>query len=301
MIWYLLSKGKTVMSFKPYSHKKEKPLPLFEINRLNDIFIQKGWPKETSFNNHVFDNFCKTLAKYTSEQRDLILTLTEKFIWIRPENYTSYFDKVFSDFISSYEKKFDPKSKPKSQFILCPLLSEQDLYKVKSSTTLLYLIKGQLKAMQNKYSKYDIVIKELPIPERIKESKFNTTVCLVDDFLGTGQTAKAAVSNLENKGIDKEKIVVLVLVGMKEGIKYLVSQGITVFAYLSCDKGITGHEKDTELLNIMDEIEKKICVVKTDKLGYNSSEALVRMIRTPNNTFPFFWLCKKDHEAPFPR
>ena len=37
-------------------------------------------------------------------------------------------------------------------------------------------------------------------------------------------------------------------------------------------------------------------------LGYKASEGLVSMIRTPNNTFPFFWYKTKDGEyGPFSR
>ena len=36
-------------------------------------------------------------------------------------------------------------------------------------------------------------------------------------------------------------------------------------------------------------------------LGYNDSEGLVSMIRTPNNTFPFYWYEKKKGHAPFSR
>lgn len=38
------------------------------------------------------------------------------------------------------------------------------------------------------------------------------------------------------------------------------------------------------------------------ELGYAESEALVTMIKTPNNTFPFYWYEKNSNSyAPFPR
>ncbi len=51
----------------------------------------------------------------------------------------------------------------------------------------------------------------------------------------------------------------------------------------------------------MESIEKKIKPHKNEKLGFKSSEALITLIRTPNNTFPVFWKQKKDRIAPFPR
>lgn len=208
------------MKQKHFTPTINTALPLNEIVRLDGIFSKKGWPRETYFGNKVFDNLCKTLAKFTPEQRELILSLTEDFIWIQPENYVSYFDELFKEFTSSYnfESKPDPtpESEPKSKkkkntkpsLILCPLLPQQDIYKVKSSTALIYLIKGQLEAMQNKYSNYDIVVKDAPDPEGIKSAKQNTIVCLIDDFLGSGNTAEAAVKELIDKGIPDNKDII---------------------------------------------------------------------------------------------
>ena len=298
------------MSYKPIKTKIDKALPLSEVYRLDKIFLKKGWPKETCFDNKVFDNFCKTLAKYTPEQRELIFSLTNDFIWIQPENYMPYFDELFSEFISSYnfeskpesiseeKSKSNKKSRPKIR--LCPLLAKDDTNKVKSSTTLLYLIKGQIKAIQKKYSNYDIFIKDDPT-KNIKNEENNRIFCLVDDFLGTGKTAENAVSILNENGVSTNRIVVLVLVGMKEGIEFLRTKNIAVFAHFICNKGITGNKNDTDKLRIMEEIEKEIKVKKEYNFGYESSESLVRMIRTPNNTFPFFWLWREKHDAPFPR
>lgn len=299
------------MKQKHFTPTIDKALPLNEIIRLDEIFSKKGWPRETCFGNRVFDNFCKTLAEFTPEQRELILSLTEDFIWIQPENYVSYFDELFKEFTSSYNfesipdpiPESEPKSKKntKPSLNLCPLLPQQDIYKVKSSTALIYLIKGQLKAMQNKYSNFNIVVKDAPDLKRIKSANQNTIICLVDDFLGSGNTAEAAVKELIDKGIPNNKIVVLVLVAMKEGIESLKAKNISVFSLFIREKGITGHENATDRLKTMEEIENRIGVYEEDKFGYNSSESLVRMIRTPNNTFPFFWLSRKGHKAPFPR
>ena len=55
----------------------------------------------------------------------------------------------------------------------------------------------------------------------------------------------------------------------------------------------------------MSSIETSIGVTEDYRLGYASSEALVSMIRTPNNTFPIYWFRNKKEKlnlhAPFPR
>lgn len=69
-------------------------------------------------------------------------------------------------------------------------------------------------------------------------------------------------------------------------------------------KGITGRTDGNEknFREVMEMIENRIKVRGDFKFGYAGSEALIRMARTPNNTFPVYWLKnKKNPHAPFPR
>ena len=70
-------------------------------------------------------------------------------------------------------------------------------------------------------------------------------------------------------------------------------------------KGISDKYSDTELskkIKLMEHIEKNLDIPDDYLFGYKKSEALVTMIRTPNNTFPVFWYNKKNEDnAPFPR
>ena len=55
----------------------------------------------------------------------------------------------------------------------------------------------------------------------------------------------------------------------------------------------------------MKKIENKIPKVSKYRMGYEKSEALISLMRTPNNTFPIFWkgIISKGIEidAPFQR
>ena len=61
-------------------------------------------------------------------------------------------------------------------------------------------------------------------------------------------------------------------------------------------------EKESKCMHA---IEGAIKVSSDYNFGYKQSEALVRMIRTPNNTFPIYWYRDKKKKiniyAPFPR
>ena len=76
----------------------------------------------------------------------------------------------------------------------------------------------------------------------------------------------------------------------------------------STKKGISNFYEGNDLSTkstIMTEIERLIPKVKNYKFGFEKSEALVTMAKTPNNTFPVFWkdFQKKGklYKAPFAR
>ena len=55
-------------------------------------------------------------------------------------------------------------------------------------------------------------------------------------------------------------------------------------------------------IKLMTQIENKLKIDKNFSFGYNRSEALISLIKTPNNTFPVFWFTNKKHNvAPFLR
>jgi hypothetical protein len=52
----------------------------------------------------------------------------------------------------------------------------------------------------------------------------------------------------------------------------------------------------------MKKIEEKLNVEKKYLFGYKRSEALISLIRTPNNTFPVFWKTYQHNNiVPFSR
>ena len=257
--------------------------------------MQKSWPTEDHFNDEVFENFCKLLANLDSEQRELIMSLTEEFIWVQEHEYIKYFSEVFNLFITSYNFTRGKK------IYICPLLPKEDFNKTKSSVALLYFVKSHFTALQQKYPDFSITYVESPSFANFDLIKTNYTLCLIDDFIGTGETVERASQHFIEHGIDKNNIVILSLIGMKEGLLNLKDKGYITYAKIECEKGISfkGNARQADLMR---NIEKSIKVSDDFLFGYGASEALVKMLRTPNNTFPIYWLRnKKNQYAPFPR
>lgn len=276
-------------------NQKSPKLSIKDFVRIKDVFIRKNWPIEDYFDDGVFENFCNMLAGLTPDQCNLIISLTEKFLWIQEGAYIKHFSVAFDSFITSYDF-----SRGKRIYI-CPLLPEEDFGKSKSSVSLLYFVKAHLDAIQRKYSDFSITYADSPNAVNLDIIKDSYTLCLIDDFIGTGETVERAAKYFLEQDISKNMMAIVSLVSMKSGIFDLNNKGYSTYTDISCDKGIsyTGDETKIEL---MKNIEKTIKVSDDYKFGYKSSEALVKMMRTPNNTFPIYWLRnKKNKFAPFPR
>lgn len=269
-------------------------LLISDFTRIQEVFNEKGWPIDDTFGDPVFDNFCKMLTSLNKEQYDLVLSLTKDFLWVRDTEYIPHFEKVFLRFTESYSF-----SRGKN-LMFCPLLPEIDFGKSKSSIMLLYLIKARLQAIKTKYSDFKISLADSPNSINVDAIKNKFTLCLIDDFIGTGETALGAIEYFEKNGISRSQIVIISLVGMQEGIERLNENGCCVYSDVICEKGIAKHDNDEEV-RIMKSIEDKIKIKDEFRFGYGASEALVRMMRTPNNTFPVYWCKKNNKHAPFPR
>lgn len=276
-------------------NQKSQGLPITDLARIQNIFTKKNWPIEDTFDDKVFDNFCQLLEGLNVEQRNLILSLTEKFLWVQESEYVKYFSSVFDSFVNSYDFSRGKK------IYLCPLLPEKDFGKSKSSVFLLYFIKARLKAIQEKYIDFKITCADSPNLVDFEMINKEYTLCLIDDFIGTGKTVISATQYFIDHEIEKDMMVIISLVSMKEGISKLTSEGYDTYTNICCEKGLSENGDESQL-NLMKSLEQNIKVREDYKFGYGSSEALVRMMRTPNNTFPIYWLHnKKNPFAPFPR
>lgn len=279
---------------------KENELSISDLARLKAIFDKKCWPIEDEIGDSNFDNFCNWLKDLSSDQSSLMLKLTEDFLWVRDSEYVKIFLDAFASFVEEYEFS------GKKSVIICPLIREEDFGKGKSSIMLLYLIKSRLDILKKKYPQLNIGIAETPKSIKCASLKDSAVLCLVDDFIGSGKTAISAAAYFINQEFPISQIAIISLVSMESGMKMLKNKGYNTYTSIVEQKGITGRGRDEEKeIEIMQAIEAKLMLEDEFKFGYDGSEALVKMIRTPNNTFPIYWYrnMKKgiNKFAPFPR
>lgn len=272
------------------------------IMKLNKVFKTNNWT-EKDIDEFVFDNFCKLINNLDNKQRALIIELTEKYKWI---SYNDYNSRILST-IDSIE--LEKLQKLKTVYLF-PIIKREDEGKFKSGQFLIYQIKSFKRYLKNygeitfKYiSKFD------DLNEENLKMKENEALYLIDDYIGSGETLNFCLDELKvNTSISNDKINIITLASQNEIYEKLKADGIAIYANYISKKGISDYYTPPllqEKIEIMLEIEKMIPGGSHFSLGYNKSEALITMVRTPDNTFPIFWKTYKKgsqkFEAPFSR
>ena len=131
---------------------------------------------------------------------------------------------------------------------------------------------------------------------------------LVDDYIGTGNTLAKTLEQISKNPSIATKFAILSISMQKQAAALLNDKGITYYTAYIENRGISDNfaeEKLVEKLGVMTKIENRIPNIKDYRFGYEKSEALITLIKTPNNTFPVFWkgILHKgvEFQAPFQR
>ncbi len=270
-------------------------LSLRVLAKLKSIFDAHHWPTDQE---DTFDRFCQMLAFLEPEEQDCVLELTKNFLRVDFTEYPHHIRKA----LTGIEPELFREA---ARIYLMPLRAPQDFGKQKSSTFVAYGF-HEYRAHEA-FAGKPVLIIDTPggLPRNFNAS--NSMLILVDDFIGSGETAEGCLNYLrEIVGIDLNKILLLALVVQREGWTRLKGMGPKLVYSEMRGKGITDEFQDPTrqaLTEAMHSIEAKLRFDADICFGYKQCEALVKMIRTPNNTFPVYWKSQTTpkHLAPFPR
>ena len=257
---------------------------------LISVFKEQNWDIEesTAAENSVFDMFCKRLEELESDaDRELMLELTRKYLVVNLEEYGKYMVDVFRKFIDRNKDKIG-----KTEVIhMFPVQDKDYPAKTKSGNVMCYLFQGNLMRRFDEFRNKRIrIIETFDGLEKYKEDI--ECLLLVDDFVGTGDTILGCINLIEEKGIKKERIKALTLVMQEQGRNAVEEYGVEIYSAVLRNKAITDNysiEEAEKKIAQMKNVGKRIKAKKELYLGYKESEGLVSMIKTPNNTFPFYY------------
>lgn len=299
-------KSKSKNNKKNEEKSSRKGLSPQQLISISSVFNDNGWKikKELNPEDSLFNRFCERMLEVKDEEgQALFLDLAKRYLWLSSDFYFMNLLKALEHLVSEYEKLTSD-----TKVYVMMLIAPKDEGKTKSSAMLLYLFNDTRLRIDPRFShhRFEIISDKESLHQKMDDK--DAVLVLVDDYIGTGDTAVACVEQLDKLGIKMEQIAILSLVAQEEGKKKIEEKGIFFCTSNLRNKGISDYYEGKELeknVRLMQKIEKDLKVGEKSRFGYGQSEALVTMCRTPNNTFPVFWyepeLGIKKKLAPFPR
>lgn len=273
-----------------FATAKQPLLSISNYSSLENLFIQKGWEMDPDRDISLFSRFVGTLNLLEDKQQRFLIDLTKDFLWITGAEYAQKLIGVLQKLRESIPDK-------KLFFIKCLPLKEYA--KGKSSGHVLYWLNDQ-------YIKQHVDLGDhqlLDFMEGANEDMLlsgEAVLVMVDDFVGTGETAMNTLEDVRRKYPrlqDNDAIKLLVIVTQAGGHRVITEAGVEVFYSQMVGKGIEDQSINDDdkyrKICLMEGIERRIDKLEEKfKFGYKQSEALVSMIKCPNNTFPIYWYIK---------
>lgn len=272
---------------------------LFELDK---IFEQKGWKQKENYVD-VYNSLSKFSEKIIEDKSEslLILELLREFHWISLNDYYNNCRILLVNLISGLNHR-------NTNIYAFPIIKKKHQFKVKSGSFVSYLMKSLLETIPNgERFKFE----DINNFHDLKKIRFKSSdvFILVDDFIGSGETFNECVkeiTTINKKFIENLRILTIAI---KKDTLERISKKYNIYYNFSVLKGITDYNIGNDIESkkqIMKTIENRIFLsIKQYSLGFQESESLITLLRTPDNTFPIFWnskyKAKTDLTPPFPR
>ena len=232
--------------------KNSSSISVSTLIQLKTLFDNKGWLIDEDNTVSFFNRYISTLSILDEKQQDFLISLSHHFLYVPIERYLELVLKPLIEL-----RKEDPNKK---LFFAC-CLSKDDLGRPKSSHTVLYQLKGTTIKSMIDLDPFSVIEKwDNQLCHKLDN---NYQIVLVDDFIGTGETALSAIEYIKETcpNVDNSRISVLSITAMNEGVKLITDKGYKTYVSIICKKGITDQYSGTEQLNainLMLSIEKEI-------------------------------------------
>ncbi|MGX7200599.1 phosphoribosyltransferase [Enterococcus nangangensis] len=274
----------------------KKSINVETLGKLYQVFKDKEWKMVEWEQDSLFNRLSNTLKNLNIEEQELFIKLLEKLEYYTVSDYEDLLIEVLVKMHQSVKK---------NKFTFVPLISNRDQQDVKSGMLVTYLLKSNTIQYNSDISNMKFYL-HLNLTDNDVSLINRKEMCLViiDDFIGSGDSAIEAVSYFITRGVKKDKIIILSLVTLTAGASKIESEGINFF-YARKSKNLAEQfESIGDLSKLKEDIvslSKKIGVKDFQYLGYNESSALLSMIRMPNNTIGVFFDGRNKANIPFPR
>jgi len=264
-----------------------------DLLAIGELFDSLGW--RTGFDGdsqfpQLFERFCRMCARLDKSHRDLILELTARYSWIpHTEN-----PKLF---LAAWRKMLPQLPATVETVVVVPLLKPGST-RPKSSDMIFETARGYESNLRDSVAPRRLVLcKSATNFAKRYGSAPNIALVFVDDYVGSGETARKAFADLDGKFRDVKPVATILLaLAVQERAVEQLSNRCLVVAERILTRGISDNTALSSTENahrIMDEIGTRLGLKVEERLGYGATEALATLTRTPNNTFPIYWTDRK--------
>ncbi len=241
---------------------------------LKSVMDSSGVSQQLSlFRYDIFARFVDIFNRIDSECRKLIIELMKNYLVIKDYN------KFIHLICERIEDKFAGE-----RVIIVPIFEN---LVVKSGHSVSYDCRSYL--FREKFSSIDFPDGETALKVNLRG---NSIIIIVDDFVGTGNQVNEFI---ERNKLSRENTHLMSIVVQEEAVKTLDLSVSTIFSpnpyrqRAISDSYSIGNLSVAEAKKIYDRLENELDVSIFYSYGFMSSEAIVTMKRTPDNTLPIFW------------
>lgn len=256
-----------------------------DLSKIDAIFKMKDWKRD---DDDLFDNICHAVDLLEDDEKDLFFFLTSKFLRV-----------YYVDYPLKIGKAIEQLNIPKNitQIIIVPLLIEKDFNRIKSSSTFLYPLKQLLRQICHTTLPIYYSSNYKSISQPINE---HTLFIIPDDFIGSGSSAREFIEELRGK-YGNVNMVFVSIASLETGENLLKSLNCEVYSYHHLKKGIQDDEtidddKKSEYYKILHNLSERLGILPQYEKGLYDSEALISLLKIPNNTFGLYWCVSKKGE-----
>lgn len=267
---------------------------LSTLRRLEKIFKDKKWLVDNEIEIELFNKFGKMFSFFSEDQQECILELTKQFLRIELPDYYYHLRKCINKICPTHINTTN-------NFYVLPVnLQKHDFKPTKSSNLIAYFFDDPFLLGGTILKDKNIFVVENPnnLPKNVNNK--DCKLILVDDFIGSGETITNCLNFLTELKINLNKVLIITLVIQKHGYEVIMEKNIPIYFSEYRERGINDnyHGDMQERLNkLMVSIEDYLDIQEIERFGRNKTEALVKMCRTPNNTFPVYWRNHKFQEG----
>lgn len=280
--------------------KNSKNLNMNIFAQLTQIFNENFERLPENVRENLFNRVSKLLDSLNKDEQKIVMELFKNVEYYSILDYETLLIEVIRQIQEDTSIK---------NIMFTPMISQRYQREVKSSMLVTYLFKSNVIKYEFPNFKfkasYKIDITDAEITN-INSNK-DKRLAIVDDFIGTGHSASEAADYFIGKGLSKDKIIIVSLLTLTQGEEFLANKNFNFFyarkslTLKEHNNHLSEDEKNRLYININEISEKVGAPSRKRHLGFGDSQALVSMIRVPNNSLHMLWNGSDKEAIPFPR